>query len=139
MANIKKINRYPGASQFEKEQSSLFFGRGNDIEALYRLIKLRSVVTLYGKSGTGKSSLLNAGIIPKTLEEGRFDPLVVRFKSFNKDSDDHTLPFDTTQQIIRGGKTSARTFLDKLIPDEDSLWHDVKSIFCATKVSVACC
>lgn len=126
MSNTKKLSRYPGARPFEQKQSSLFFGRENDIKALYRLIKLRSVITLYGKSGTGKSSLLNAGIIPKTLEDGRFVPLVVRFNSFNKDGDTNVMPFETTQLVVRGGKTSAKTFLDRLIKDEDSLWHDVK-------------
>ena len=126
MSNTKKLSRYPGARPFEQKQSNLFFGRENDINALYRLIKLRSVVTLYGKSGTGKSSLLNAGIIPKTLEDRRFVPLVVRFNSFNKDGDTNMMPFETTQLAIRGGKKSAKTFLDRLIKDEDSLWHDVK-------------
>ena len=38
MANSKKLSRYPGARPFEQKQSSLFFGRENDINALYRLI-----------------------------------------------------------------------------------------------------
>jgi formylglycine-generating enzyme required for sulfatase activity len=133
MVNNMKISRYPGARPFEKQQSPLFFGRDKDINTLYRLIKLRSVIALYGKSGTGKSSLLNAGIIPKVVEEGRFVPLVVRFKSYNKDGEVNIMPFETTQQVIRGGKTSTQTFLDRLIKDEDSLWHDVKEHFLRQK------
>ena len=63
MTEITKF-RYPGAKNFTTEQAHLFMGRDDDKEKLYQMIAARQIVVLYGKSGMGKSSLLNAGIIP---------------------------------------------------------------------------
>jgi len=60
--------RYPGVTPFSTAQKSLFMGREKDIEAFYQLLFVKQLIILYGKSGYGKSSLINAGIIPK-LEE----------------------------------------------------------------------
>src|SRR5256885_10829718 len=49
----------------------IFFERGNEIEGLTNLVSLYRGVLLYGKSGAGKSSLLNAGLIPEMLRRSR--------------------------------------------------------------------
>ncbi len=118
-------HRYAGAKQFETIDKDIFFGREEDIEKFYRLIKLESLLVLYGKSGLGKSSLLNAGIFPKVLADGFFEPMRIRFKGYDETDNDRT-PLSETQNSIRRGQQSVTTFLDKLIPDEDTLWHDVK-------------
>ena len=56
--------RYPGANSFTTEQAHLFKGRDKDCENLYQHILGHQIVVLHGKSGYGKSSLINAGIIP---------------------------------------------------------------------------
>lgn len=118
-------HRYAGAKQFETIDEGIFFGRDEDIEKFYRLIKLESLLVLYGESGLGKSSLLNAGIFPKVLADGFFEPMRIRFKSYDETESFRT-PLSETQNSIRRGQQSITTFLDKLIPDEDTLWHDVK-------------
>jgi hypothetical protein len=85
----KRPNRYPGVQPFQKEQAHLFFGRDEDIERLYDLILLEKLIVLFGKSGYGKSSLLNAGILPKLEEEtakGRrsYLPVQVRFHMWSE-------------------------------------------------------
>ena len=80
--------RYPGVQPFTEEQADLFFGRDDDCERLFNLILLEKLVVLFGKSGYGKSSLLNAGIRPKLLKETdrgkwRYFPVQVRFYTFN--------------------------------------------------------
>src|SRR5688500_584313 len=62
MGEEKKKYRYPGLRSFEPSESTLFFGRNDEIQDLYSLIKTEKVVTLFGKSGLGKSSLINAGL-----------------------------------------------------------------------------
>ena len=60
-----KIYRYPGVRPFEAGDSALFFGRDRDIADLYEMVRAERLVVLFGKSGYGKSSLLNAGVLPR--------------------------------------------------------------------------
>lgn len=73
-----KQYRYPGVTPFATGQRHIFFGRQQEIEALHRLIRREPLVALYSKSGLGKSSLLNAGIVPACIDEGIYTPLVIR-------------------------------------------------------------
>ena len=61
---MKSKYRYPGYRPFLEEDHHIFFGRDQDKKNLIELIELEQVVVLYGKSGYGKSSLLNAAVIP---------------------------------------------------------------------------
>ena len=71
---MKKV-RYPGAQPFDTGQQDIFFGRDKDTDLIYKRIRLDQITVIYGKSGTGKSSLVNAGVIPRAEEDGRFEPL----------------------------------------------------------------
>ena len=58
-------------SRYEREHAELFFGRSYYIRQLYDRIadeKSSPIILLYGRSGVGKSSLLEAGLLPR-LEE----------------------------------------------------------------------
>ncbi|MEZ4852220.1 MAG: hypothetical protein R3B93_27150 [Bacteroidia bacterium] len=61
--------RYPGAQPFTKDDRVVFFGRKRDTDRLTELIRLEQLTVLYGKSGLGKSSLLNAGVLPRLSGE----------------------------------------------------------------------
>jgi WD40 repeat protein len=53
---------------FAREHAELFFGRGKDIRELYDKVtgtESEPVVLLYGATGVGKSSLLDAGLLPR--------------------------------------------------------------------------
>lgn len=57
-------NPFPGLRPFTLDDSHLFFGREGQVdEILLKLHKHRSV-TIMGYSGSGKSSLMNCGLIP---------------------------------------------------------------------------
>ena len=64
-----KIYRYPGVKPFSEDERHVFYGRSADTKKLYQFINLEKLVLLYGKSGLGKSSLLNAGVLPLFNEE----------------------------------------------------------------------
>lgn len=53
---------------FGREHAAIFFGRGYQIRDLYQRITARAadepIILLYGQSGVGKSSLLDAGLRP---------------------------------------------------------------------------
>ncbi len=73
---------YPGTSPFSQGWSDRFFGRTAEVSDLANLISTYRVVSLYGNSGTGKSSLIHAGVAPK-LGESRC--LVVRISGLEPD------------------------------------------------------
>ncbi len=71
--------RYPGPASFGDDpvSRSVFYGRDDDISCLADRIASEDITILYGKSGIGKTSLLNAGLLPR-LRALSFAPIVVR-------------------------------------------------------------
>jgi len=60
---------YRGLQPFSSTHTSVFFGRGREITAVLAALQCRaelgrSFLLLLGASGTGKTSLINAGIVP---------------------------------------------------------------------------
>ena len=62
---------YPGLAAFTPEQAPVFFGRGAEIDQLLTVLADPAVrfVAVVGLSGSGKSSLVAAGLIPR-LRDG---------------------------------------------------------------------
>jgi WD40 repeat protein len=61
---------YRGIEQFRFIDRPIFFERREETRRLIRLVSIYRGTLLYGESGTGKSSVINAGFIPAMLEEG---------------------------------------------------------------------
>ncbi|CAL9354663.1 hypothetical protein SUDANB15_00533 [Streptomyces sp. enrichment culture] len=55
---------YRGLRRYEMSDQALFFGRDSLVEELYALTAAHRFVALVGASGSGKSSILRAGLIP---------------------------------------------------------------------------
>jgi hypothetical protein len=114
--------RYPGARPFESKQSDRFFGREKEIEEIIQLISIESFVVLYSKSGMGKSSLVNAGVIPFFKGKNTFEVINIRFGAYLKDSD-----IRLVDRVI-SNMTDVPNFLTSLRPTEDkSLWYYIKN------------
>ncbi len=56
---------YVGLRPFEARHHDLFFGREQESEELYQQVLSQPFVALIGNSGSGKSSLLGAGLLPR--------------------------------------------------------------------------
>jgi hypothetical protein len=67
---LDKLGRPLGMGFFSSELSLLFYGRTNEIEQLTSQIVQFKFSLLIGISGIGKTSLLNAGVIPKLKKIG---------------------------------------------------------------------
>src|SRR4030042_495895 len=65
-----KFQPYVGPRPFERRDHDVFFGRDYEINELVSLVIAHDVVLLYAQSGAGKTSLVNAGLIPRLEEEG---------------------------------------------------------------------
>jgi hypothetical protein len=57
-------NPFPGLRPFKTEEAHLFFGREGQSEEILRRLRKRRFVAVVGASGSGKSSLINAGLLP---------------------------------------------------------------------------
>ncbi|MEH0417325.1 nSTAND1 domain-containing NTPase [Streptomyces sp. B21-083] len=65
----EEVPPYRGLTRFEPDDRQLFFGRDRLVEELNRLVCDHRFAVLFGASGSGKSSLLRAGLIPRLRDE----------------------------------------------------------------------
>ncbi|MFE7275389.1 helix-turn-helix domain-containing protein [Streptomyces sp. NPDC057623] len=65
---------YRGLARFETGDSALFFGREQLTADLLDLLRRRRFTAVFGPSGSGKSSLLRAGLIPVLRQAREPDP-----------------------------------------------------------------
>lgn len=121
-------NRYPGPKPFRTDEKDIFFGRDTDIAEFYKYIFLHQSVVLFGKSGYGKSSLINAGIIPLLAEKNKqVHFFEVKFGPYVSGSDRST-PIERINAIIKEKSTEKSTLiLEKYFETDDSFWHTLKN------------
>ncbi len=77
LANLSQQNPWPGLRAFTESDSDFFFGRERETADLLDLVQRSPVVVLYGQSGLGKTSLLQAGLFPG-LKHFDFFPMRMR-------------------------------------------------------------
>lgn len=120
-------NPYPGLASFKPEQHRYFFGRDVDTARVIEKLNQTRFVSLIGNSGTGKSSLVAAGVVPAlrqqhpTLTYLRFKPQTNPFHQL-ADALDRALPeerlsfgpprLERVEQAL--GKDPAQTIADHL-------------------------
>ncbi|WP_245936104.1 nSTAND1 domain-containing NTPase, partial [Streptomyces cahuitamycinicus] len=95
---------YRGLTRFEPGDAELFFGRDQLVERLTELNRKHRFTAVFGPSGSGKSSLLRAGLIPRL--RGAFDEDVP----------------SAAVRILTPGADPLRTHADRLepVPDTDA-------------------
>ena len=73
-------SRYPGTRPFgdSADDRALFFGRDGEGEQIYLRVLSVPLLVQFGRSGLGKTSLLQASLFPR-LREKAFLPVMVRF------------------------------------------------------------
>jgi hypothetical protein len=85
-------NPYRGLKAFRERHAAIFFGRGPETDELIKRFAMPTtrMVAVIGASGSGKSSLVGAGLIPR-LHAGAFpgsaDWVTVRFTPAERGSD----------------------------------------------------
>jgi tetratricopeptide (TPR) repeat protein len=73
------VRPYPGLASFGDSEPNrkLFFGRDKESQALLETVLAENLVLLFARSGVGKTSLINAGVLEPLRTRGFF-PVVVR-------------------------------------------------------------
>ncbi|HYS40033.1 MAG TPA: HEAT repeat domain-containing protein, partial [Pseudonocardiaceae bacterium] len=76
---------FPGLRAFTPADAPIFFGRGREVDELAARVAASGFVAVVGASGSGKSSLVGAGLIPRLSEIGTgwhlpaYDPTAARW------------------------------------------------------------
>ena len=79
---LMTICPYRGLFHFRPDDADVFFGREIFIEELYTATKKNNFIPVLGASGSGKSSVVFAGLVPKLQKEGHW-----QFTHFRPGSD----------------------------------------------------
>ena len=116
MADNIRHNPWKGLNFYV--EGEILYGRNVEILSLSQYIFNNTQTVLYGRSGIGKSSILNAGIFPKARQHG-MTPVSIRLK--HGDSNDY---LDQIKEALSFGGLIAK----ELIPaingkDDESLWE----------------
>ncbi len=121
MTKMTQSYRYPGLQPFEAKDAALFYGRERESRDLHAQVMVEKMVVLFAKSGMGKSSLLNAGLVP-LLEKSNLLPLRIRLSNM-------AVPLET-QFLQELEREELRGFvsLDPTLRQSDAtLWEHVKA------------
>ncbi len=68
---------YRGLLTYQVDDAAWFFGRGRLIAHLARMVERQRFVAVFGVSGSGKSSLLRAGLVPAVTGDGGYLPVLL--------------------------------------------------------------
>ncbi|MBD2731111.1 WD40 repeat domain-containing protein [Nostoc sp. FACHB-892] len=115
---------YRGLFHFSPDDAKFFFGRELFVEELFQATKTHHFIPVLGASGSGKSSVVLAGLVPKLQKEGHW-----KFTHFRPGSDPfhalalalvplYTLNLDATDQIAQARKL-AGYLCDATLPLSD--------------------
>ncbi|WP_413167794.1 WD40 repeat domain-containing protein [Capilliphycus salinus ALCB114379] len=117
---------YRGLFHFGPNDAEFFFGREVFIQELFTTTQTRNFIPVLGASGSGKSSLVMAGLVPKLQKEGYW-----KFTHFRPSSDPfHALaeslvplyePDKNATEQMRQARQLAEYFVEGSLPLQDVL------------------
>lgn len=125
-AQLDDQNPWLGLESFKEADKQRFYGRAREVETLLSHVRNNPATVLYGRSGLGKTSLLQAGLFPR-LRDDNYLPIRVRFdtKSFPGDAAPEQAKAELSQQLRQTVLDTIRTSVaDATRPaDQESLWE----------------
>lgn len=121
-----KQNPWLGLATYDEQavaQGYKFCGRERAIKELYSIIDNNLLTTLYGKSGIGKSSLLQAGVFP-CLRSDNYLPIMIRLGiETTAEKDYASLIIEATHNAIKKiGGQCIKAREGRSTRDEERLW-----------------
>jgi hypothetical protein len=78
---VKKIYPFIGLKAFNQENSQFFFGRDEEIKSLLHKLERENIIAIVGDSGSGKSSFVQAGMIPAYLAQNNHEDSAISFET----------------------------------------------------------
>jgi len=111
---------YKFLDYFEAQDVPIFYGREWEAPALQRQIMAHKLTVLYGASGVGKTSLLQAGVIPRLHADGYATFYVRALEDPAQAIKAEVLRLEEMPSPTRGGE-GLNTFLRRVLPPETRL------------------
>lgn len=112
---MKKKYPFKFLDAYAKEDQDIFFGRDEEIEALYRLVFQANLMLVYGASGTGKTSLIRCGLANR-FKASQWKDLYIR-----RGSDINQSLLDT---IVKNTPTKKAATVSTNEEDETEDWFE---------------
>jgi hypothetical protein len=106
---------YPGMLPFSEEQQDSFYGREREITELLDRLRAHPFVTVIGPSGSGKSSLVFAGLLPRLRQSTMFGSgewVVISMRPGIK-------PVETLTNELAGDPTNLAATIQQLLDTGD--------------------
>ncbi len=120
-------NPWIGLFSFSESIRDFFHGRDAESEALARMVGRKTLTVLYGESGLGKSSLLQAGLFPR-LRAQAFLPVYIRLSYTELDPNiaeaKATIRKAIERALSRGELEGSAETVDLLAPRNDETFWD---------------
>ena len=124
--------RYPGLRPFDEGETRNFFGRDHEIKEVCRLLDLDRLVILHGTSGMGKSSLINAGILPDLAQirqwQVPYKVVPIRFTNYDPGMARLRLRIQGVdideENLLNWMKDPIDRFVDACVSDQ-KLWKEI--------------
>lgn len=118
MNNIPEFCPYQGLQPFDKKNSEYFFGRVSDRERIISNLRVAPLTVLYGASGVGKTSVLQAGVVAELEKAPR--TVVASFLTWQKPDLLSALK-DTILQALPPSSGDSKIPIDPALPFDDFL------------------
>jgi AAA+ ATPase superfamily predicted ATPase len=113
---IDEQNPWPGLGSFDEGSERFFIGRRNETAELRRLVLNAPLTVLFGASGLGKTSLVQAGLFPQLRKE-HYLPIYVRL-----DLRDRAAPLIDQVKFALQTQLRARRVDAPSMHDDELLW-----------------
>ena len=107
-----------GLASFTESTRTYFHGRDNEITELCRRIQRKPLTVLFGKSGLGKTSILQAGVVPRLRDQG-YCPVYLRI---DYAADAPSAAEQIKQAIVKAAEQSGRWTRAGVAEGGESLW-----------------
>jgi WD40 repeat protein len=131
-------NPYRGLDAFRESDASFFFGRETFVQQLITNVQQKNLIAVIGPSGSGKSSVLFAGLLPYLRQEGNW--LVVSFRPGKRpflslasalvallETDigetDLLIKASSLAETLQGGKVALGAVLDRILQKQTTSCH----------------
>ena len=123
MEEFVRKNPWLGLESYK--EGEILYGRDDDIRDLSQCVLNDTDTLLYGKSGIGKSSILNAGILPAARRNG-YLPVLIRLSH----KENHSYLYQINQAIFNAIHHSSTSKLgtDVYITNGDHILNETQSL-----------